>query len=267
MTTNSCLYHTRVMHHRLTPGKYRLDYDVSLFYLDLAELDRITHKLHLLGRNGFNLFNFRDKDHLRLDGNGDTKTQISLFLQQQGINWNDGRIMLLTDLRALGRQLNPLSLYFCFDKHGQPVCTVAEIADKKEPCKLYLLDLKMYASHRFQHRFAKQVTPSNQADLGTQFDFDLGVPGKKLSLRIDDINRNGDRFFISILKGSRKPLSDARLLRYFFSIPFISLKITTLVHWQIGKLAIKRLYLAIARTLRPGRSSKQSAGGQSNFVS
>ena len=63
---NSCLYKAKVMHHRLAPKKHSFHYNVFMFYLDLDEIDTLAKRLKLMSRNRFNLFNFRDKDHLQL---------------------------------------------------------------------------------------------------------------------------------------------------------------------------------------------------------
>jgi len=64
--TNSCLYKAKVMHHRLAPKVHRFHYEVFMFYLDLDEIDSLSKRLKFMSRNKFNLFNFRDKDHLQL---------------------------------------------------------------------------------------------------------------------------------------------------------------------------------------------------------
>src|ERR1700761_5865106 len=117
---NSCLYKARVMHYRLSPGEHHFRYGVYLFYLDLDELDKITNRLHWLSRNRFNLFNFRDSDHLQLPADApDTTKNIRQhlidYLEQQGITTSIGSIRILTNCCTLGYQFNPVSFYFCFD--------------------------------------------------------------------------------------------------------------------------------------------------------
>jgi DUF1365 family protein len=77
--------------------------------------------------------------------------------------------------------------------------------------------------------------------MDTRFDFDLAVPDEKLRIKIDDYDKDGNRFFISTLSGTRKPLTDANLLRYFFSFPLITLKVIGLIHWEALRLWLKRL--------------------------
>ncbi len=67
------------------------------------------------------------------------------------------------------------------------------------------------------------------------------MPGDKLQVRIDDYDKQGKRFFISTLSGTREMLTDAKLLLYFFSFPLITLKVIGLIHWQALKLWLKKL--------------------------
>jgi DUF1365 family protein len=77
--------------------------------------------------------------------------------------------------------------------------------------------------------------------MDTNFDFNLEIPGEKLQVRIDDFKQDGSRFFISTLSGTRVPLTDGKLLQYFFSFPLITLKVIGLIHWQALKLFMKKL--------------------------
>ena len=46
-TVASCLYHGRVMHHRLRPVRHRFVYRVFSLYLDLDELPDVGRSLRL----------------------------------------------------------------------------------------------------------------------------------------------------------------------------------------------------------------------------
>src|SRR5277367_3664626 len=126
---NSCLYKAKVMHHRLAPKEHRFYYNIFMFYLDLDEIDSLAKQLNFMSRNRFNLFNFRDKDHLQIprekpDTSKNIRQHITEYLRQNGIEIGDGRIMALTNLCTMGYQFNPVSFYFCYDASGQIVCSI-----------------------------------------------------------------------------------------------------------------------------------------------
>jgi DUF1365 family protein len=244
--SSSCLYKARVMHNRLAPKQHYFYYDIFMFYLDLDELDQLSSRLRWMSRNSFNLFNFRDKDHLQFprenpDTSKNIKEQISIYLRENGIEIGSGRIMLLTNLCTLGYQFNPVSFYFCFDEDDKPLCSVVEICNTYREMKPYFLGEAKFDKERFHLNTAKDFYVSPFIDMDTSFDFDIGIPDEKLQIHIDDYDKEGNRFFISTLTGKQQPLTDVNLLYYFFSFPMITLKVITLIHWQAFKLWIKKI--------------------------
>ncbi len=243
---NSCLYKAKVMHHRLAPRVHRFHYDIFMFYLDLDEIDSIAGSLKFISRNRFNLFNFRDKDHLQLprknpDTSKNIRQHITDYLQSNGVIIGNGRIMVLTNLCTMGYQFNPVSFYFCYDEAGQAVCSIVEVCNTFLEMKPYFLGTDTRTGDQFKLNTAKYFYVSPFIDMDTNFDFDLQIPGEKLQVKIDDYDKEGRRFFISTLSGTKKKLTDATLLYYFFSFPFVTVKVITLIHWQALKLWAKKL--------------------------
>jgi DUF1365 family protein len=243
---NSCLYKARVMHNRLAPKVHRFHYDVFMFYLDLDEIDTLHKSLKWMSRNRFNLFNFRDKDHLQLpkenpDKSKNVRQHITDYLEINGVGIGKGRIMVLTNLCTLGYQFNPVSFYFCYDESGEPVCSIVEICNTFLEMKPFFLGGDTKTGEHYKLNTTKYFYVSPFIEMDTNFDFDLEIPGEKLQIRIDDFDKEGKRFFISTLSGDRKPLTDANLLKYFVSFPLITLKIISLIHWQAFKLWLKKL--------------------------
>lgn len=234
------------MHHRLAPKVHRFHYNVFMFYLDLDEIDSLSEKLKFMSRNRFNLFNFRDKDHLQLpkekpDTSQNIRAHITNYLASNGVAIGNGRIMVLTNLCTLGYQFNPVSFYYCYDEAGQIVCSIVEVCNTFLEMKPYFLGCETLKDEEFKLNTTKFFYVSPFIDMDTNFDFDLHIPGEKLQVKIDDYDKDGNRFFTSTLSGRRKPLKDATLLLYFLSFPFITLKIISLIHWQALKLWLKKI--------------------------
>jgi DUF1365 family protein len=243
---NSCLYKARVMHHRLAPKVNKFHYDIFMFYLDLDEIDTLSKRMKFMSRNRFNLFNFRDRDHLQLpkekpDTSKNIREHITDYLQTQGVNIGNGRIMVLTNLCTLGYQFNPVSFYFCYDEAGEPLCSIVEVCNTFREMKPYFLGTDTKHNDRYTLNTTKYFYVSPFTEMDTNFDFDLQIPVEKLQVKIDDFDKEGKRFFISTLSGSRKPLTDGRLLLYFISFPLITLQVIGLIHWQALKLWLKKL--------------------------
>jgi DUF1365 family protein len=149
--------------------------------------------------------------------------------------------MLLTNLSVLGYNFNPVSFYFCFDSTGHPLCAVAEISNTYHEMKMFFFGKEDLLGDTFKKKKEKLFYVSPFIDLDTIFDFNLVIPNEKLEIEIDDYDKEGKRFFLSTLKGGRKPLTNKNMLKFFFSIPLIPLWVMGLIHWQAFKLWIKKI--------------------------
>jgi len=242
---NSSLYKATVMHNRMKPKQHRFHYNVFMFYIDLDEVEMLRKKLWMFSINKFNFFSLRDNEHLQLpidnpDQTKSVKEQITIYLSDNRISIGKGKIMLLTNLNILGYNFNPVSFYYCFDEEGKSKCVIAEVANTFGEIKPYLLTQQHLSGANYHLNTTKYFYVSPFIDHDTNFDFNLQVPAEKLNIRIDDY-KNEERFFISTLTGTRKPLNNTRLLWYSIRFPFITLKIITLIHWNAVLLYMKKL--------------------------
>jgi DUF1365 family protein len=240
---NSVLYKCNIMHHRLEPRKHSFNYDVFMFYLDIEELDLLKKKLWLFSKNAFNAFSFHDKDHLGVNTENKTdslRTKINAFLQEKGINIGTGRIMLLSNLRTMGYVFNPVSFYFCYNDKNILECAVVEVCNTFKEIKLYFIGKENIDGTTCHLNTEKYFYVSPFIDLDTSFDFNLEVPAEKLKIKIDDY-KNGKRFFLSALTGTKKSLNNLNLLWYTLRFPFITLQIIVLIHWHALLLWIKKI--------------------------
>ena len=248
---NSCLYKAQVMHHRTEPKQHRFHYNIFMFYIDLDELDMLTKKLWFVSRNRFNVFNFRDKDHLQLpkenpDRSKKIKEHLLDYLGQNKVELRNPRIMLMTNLCTLGYQFNPVSFYYCYDGDDLK-CAVVEVSNTFHEMKPYFLSGETFDGKKFHLNTTKYFYVSPFIDHDANFDFNLEVPGDKLNIRIDDYKQDekeasgSKRIFISTLTGKKKKLSNARLLWYAIRFPFITLQVIGLIHWNAMKLWMKKI--------------------------
>jgi len=232
------------MHNRTEPKPHRFYYKVFMFWLDLDEIDSVAKKFLLISRNKFNVFNFRDSDHLQLpadkpDTTKNTKQQITDYLATQNVKLNNPKIFLLTNLRTLGHQFNPVSFYFIYENE-KAVCCVAEVGNTFGEMKLFLLNHETLQENVFLYRTKKYFYVSPYIEHDVEFDFRLAVPNEKLNLRIDDY-KEGNRFFIATLTGQKKKLTQFQLFWYALRFPFITVKVITLIHWQAMLLWLKKI--------------------------
>jgi uncharacterized protein len=238
---NSFLYECTVMHNRIEPKKNRFNYQTFMFSLDLDELDELVKTNPFISRNRFNLFNFRDRDHIQIDENKTVREQIHRYLDHHRIDSNAlGRIQLITNLCTLGYHFSPVSFYFCFDKNDQPVCTVVEVCNTFGELKPYLLNGAALRNNRFDKQIKKNFYVSPFIDLDAEFHFKLSIPGESLNISIND-KQNERTFFYSTMIGKRRALTPASTLLFALRFPFITLQVITLIHWQAFKLWMKQI--------------------------
>jgi len=241
---NSALYRCSIMHNRLEPKRHTLHYNVFMFWLDLDEIDTIAKKFRLISRNKFNMFNFRDADHVQLpadkpDTSKNVKQQITDFLVSQNVKLNSPKIFLLTNLRTMGYQFNPVSFYFVYENE-KPLCCVAEVGNTFGEMKLFLLNNETLQKNSFLYRTKKYFYVSPFIEHDVEFDFQLALPGDKLNLRIDDY-KGDKRFFIATVTGEKKKLTRGRIWLYAIRFPFITLKVISLIHWNALLLWLKKI--------------------------
>lgn len=238
---NSCLYECSVMHHRFAPKVHHFEHKIFMFYLDLDELDLAARNNFLFSHNHRNIYSFRDSDHEPSRGNS-LKECIRAFARKNGIELGPfGKVMLLTLPRVFGYIFNPVSIYYCFDAEGKPVCSIAEVGNTFREKKLYLLrPEELAAGEVFKKIVPKHFYVSPFSELDLNFDFQLKIPGEKLDIKIDD--RDGEeKILLSALTGTRTALNNRNLAWFTIKYPLVTLKVIFLIHWHALLLWRKRV--------------------------
>jgi len=239
MSAASCLYDCRVMHQRLSPFANRFLYRLFMFYLNLDEIDTVAARIPWISHNRFNLFNFREADHVHY-GPGTLKQAVIGYAREQGCRAEISRVMLLTHLRVLGHVFNPVSFYFCFDAQDKAVAVVTEVGNTFREMKPYFLGSQTWNGQRFESSQAKYFYVSPFIAHDAEFRFKLAVPGETLSLAIDDA-RDGNLFFVSALTGERQALTSTAVLGFALRFPLMTVQVLGLIHWRALQMWLRRI--------------------------
>jgi hypothetical protein len=260
---NSCLYECRILHARFAPRAHRFDYRIFLFAIDLDELESLPRRLALFSVNRRNIYSFRDADFLPVGeplhvGSagvppapttpaGGTpafplKPRVIAFAASHGVDVTGGRIVLVTLPRVFGYLFNPVSFYFCYDRHGAPAAAIAEVTNTFREVKPYFLgpDTQRAAAGEFRIRVPKHFYVSPYSDVDVAFDFTLRSPGGRLAIQIDDYIGE-TRTLTSVLTGNRRELTSASLAWCTLKYPLITLRTIALIHWHALRLWWKRV--------------------------
>jgi DUF1365 family protein len=233
------LYECSVAHCRLKPKRHAFNYRVFMFCVDLDDLAELDRRVFGFSHNRFNLFSIDDRDHVDL-GHAGIRANLTAWLAGQGIACpDDAKIRLVTFPRVFGYGFNPVSFYYIDSQSGAPLIAVAEVVNTFREMKLYAME-SVGTDGIWHRRVAKNFYVSPFSDPGMEFDFNLGLPGDKWRVNIDDYDA-GERILLSAVRGEQRALSSARLIWYTFKYPLLSLRIIGLIHWHALLLWIKRV--------------------------
>lgn len=241
-----------MLHHRFSPKTHRFVYRIFMFAIDLDELDALHRRLRLFSFNRPNAYSFRERDFLPTDeplhnatppaaratAPASLKARLVAYLAARDIDLAGGRVMLVTLPRVFGYLFNPVSFYFCYDRTGRPVASIAEVTNTFKEMKPFVLGPETHTGGTFSLRLPKYFYVSPFTDMDVAFDFTLRAPGEKLSVQIDDYDA-GQRTLTSTLTGVRSPLTDRHLAWFSLKYPLITLRVISLIHWHALKLYLK----------------------------
>lgn len=246
MIAHSALYTGHVMHQRLRPRRHRLTYRLYMVLLDLDELDSCAARSRLFARGARNLFSFHDTDH----GAGTAeplRAQVERHLDAAGMGIDGGPIRLLTMPRVLGFAFNPISVYFCYRpsaQHpaGELAATLYEVNNTFGQRHSYLLPVEPGAGLAIRQTVPKRFHVSPFMGMDMDYAFRVVPPvaaaGSPLGIAITGSDAAGTTI-TAVLTARRHELSDAALLRAFFAMPLVTLKVVGGIGWEALKLWLK----------------------------
>jgi DUF1365 family protein len=235
----AALYFGEVMHARLKPIGHRFTYRVMSLLIDLDRLAAADRLSPLFGVNRAALYSFSEADHGERDG-----SSLRFYAQRRavehGIDLTGGRVRLLCYPRLLGHTFNPLSVYFCDRADGGLALIIYEVRNTLGDIHAYVLPVKPgeISAAGIRQQQDKRFYVSPFIELAMRYHFRIFPPAEQVKLRILETDSEGP-LLAATFNGRRRALTTAALLRSFFSLPLLTLKIVAAIHWEALRLWIK----------------------------
>ena len=261
----AALYVGDVVHARLKPVGHRFSYRVMSLLIDLDRLEVADRQTRLFGVNRRALYSFHEADHGDRDG-----SSLRLYAQrcaaEHGIDLTGGRVLLLCYPRLFGYTFNPLSVYYCYRADGQPALLIYEVRNTFGDIHAYVLpvtrgDISPAGIRQTQD---KRFYVSPFVEMAMRYHFRVMLPQDRVKLRILETNSEGP-LLSATFNGQRRILTTRELLRSFFSLPLVTLKIIAAIHWEALRLWLK----GVRPVPRPGKTADEGLAteARSDYIS
>ena len=111
----SCIYEGKVRHRRNSPTHHQFDFRTFMLMLDLDELPTVFANSWLWSTKRMAVARLRQSDRLKSYGHlGSLRQRAEAVLTENGIKEQLSSVALLTQVRYLGFEMNPVCFYYCF---------------------------------------------------------------------------------------------------------------------------------------------------------
>ena len=239
MIKSSNIYIGKVVHKRFKPKEHFFKYNVFSLLIDLDELEIINNEIRIFSYNRFNLISFFDKDHGPRDGSP-VKEWVLKNLETINIFNKNVKIKLLCFPRIFGYVFNPLSIFFIYDDESKLISILYEVKNTFGEQHAYVF--KTTDEKVVQNNCKKKFHVSPFIEMDCEYFFKILKPDNKLSVVIDQYDKEGKIFFAS-QDGQAIEFNAKNLINSFLSHPLMSFKIILAIHFEAFRLWIKGVKL------------------------
>ena len=237
----SALYFGTLRHRRFEPARHEFTYPLFMAFLDVDRIAELMRASRFTSYGRFNWASFDQRDHF-----GDPALTLRARLEADagahGIRLSGGPIFLLTHLRYLGYNFNPISIYYCYSREGRLETVLAEVKSTFGESHNYWLSAANQVSagkaRIYRCRKAMHVSPFMPMEL--DYRFVLPPPGERLVAYMNTLEGEHSAFDAT-LRLRREVWSAANIRRALLRFPWVTAKVIAAIHWEALKLYIKKV--------------------------
>lgn len=234
----SAVYEGWVRHRRHTPVRHGFRYRHAMVLLDLDELPGALDRHPLYSARRAAPARFRREDHMG-DPSRPLAACVRELVEQRTGRRPEGPVRLLTTLRMLGHNFNPVSFYYCFAADGERVEAVVAQVTNTPWGESHSYVLRHDGEGVMHDTLEKVFHVSPFIGMDNRYHWRVTEPHDRLLVHIDERDRDGLRVFDATLSLERHPFSRAQLTRILLRFPAASLRVVFLIYWNALRLKLK----------------------------
>jgi len=237
--TASAVYDGWVRHRRHTPVEHEFTYRHAMVLLDLGELPEVLDSHPFYSATGRAPVRFRREDYM-----GDPQRPLAEcvreLVEERTGERPRGPVRLLTTLRTLGHNFNPVCFYYCFAPGGERVDAVVAQVTNTPWGESHSYVLRRDGAHSvMRDTMDKVFHVSPFIGMDGHYDWRVTEPNGNLLVHIDERNDGGDQVFDATLSLERRELTRSRMTRLLLRFPATSLRVVFLIYWNALRLKLK----------------------------
>jgi len=264
MVGGPALYTGQLRHRRFLPTPHTFTYNLFMAMVDIDHVPEQMRVSRVTSYNRWNWASFDERDHLG-DPRRPLRDRLTDSATAAGLTLPDGPIYLLTHLRYLGYNFNPISFYYCYDRQHQLRAILNEVNSTFGEQRCYWIDVAQAtrSANGVQHRTAKTMHVSPFMTMDVDYEFVLTEPGETLVAHMNTFAHLPELtrpYFDATLTLTRRPWSTTEIHRALRRHPLMTAKVVAAIHWEALRLWLKGL----PHYTPPARPSDAGANHRTN---
>ncbi|MCQ3829711.1 DUF1365 domain-containing protein [Microbulbifer elongatus] len=235
----SGIYSGWIQHRRFTPRQHGFRYKGFMVFAFLDELPEILGASRLWSTSKFAPARFCREDFF-----GDPRVPLDQavrdHVERALCERPRGPIAFLANWRYFGYNMNPISIYYCFDAKGEEVETLLVDVHNTPWNERHGYVLPVGGGRVQRATFDKALHVSPFMPFEQTYHWRSTTPDRRLTVSIR-LEQEGDWVFDACMSLQREEISASMLARKLIQYPLFTVKVVGAIYWEALRLLIKRV--------------------------